>query len=142
MYRICKIFEFQSAHILSKHKGKCRFPHGHTYRIEITLSADELDQNDMVCDFHIITDLIKTYIKEKLDHRIFINSNDLENVKRFSENAKVKIFERKDPTSEVLAKEIFDHLKSELKKININPTAKIEKVRVWETTSAYAEYSE
>ena len=54
MYRICKIFEIQAAHLLSKHPGKCKYPHGHSYRIEVVLESEQLDQNDMVCDFNAL----------------------------------------------------------------------------------------
>ena len=50
-FRICKTFEIESGHMLSKHGGKCRFPHGHSRRIEVVLVADQLNAADMVCDF-------------------------------------------------------------------------------------------
>lgn len=53
-YRICRIFEIENGHILSKHPEKCRFPHGHTRRVEIVFEADDLDANDMVCDFKVL----------------------------------------------------------------------------------------
>ncbi len=150
MYRICKQFEFQAAHVLSKHRGKCRYPHGHSYRVEITLIADELDENDMVCDFHAISAIVKEYI-DTLDHCIMLNGDDSDNCIANKENPRCVIFEGKDPTSEVLAKTIFEHIDRKLsnqtvRMINgieyrMNASVKIEKVRVWETSSAWAEYS-
>ncbi len=150
MYRICKQFEFQAAHILSKHPGKCKYPHGHSYKIEVTLVADKLDENEMVCDFHAISAIVKEYI-EKLDHAIMLNSADMGNCVANEKNPRRIVFDNQDPTSEVLARKIFEHIESRLqeKKIRsandvefkINPSARIEKVRVWETSTAWAEYS-
>ena len=42
-YRICKSFEIESGHMLSKHPGRCRFPHGHSRRVDVVLSAEDLD---------------------------------------------------------------------------------------------------
>ena len=53
-YRICKSLEIENGHMLTKHPDKCRFPHGHTRRVEFVIEADELDENQMVCDFKII----------------------------------------------------------------------------------------
>ncbi len=47
-FRICKTFSIESGHILSKHPGKCRFPHGHSRTVEVVLTADHLDASDMV----------------------------------------------------------------------------------------------
>ncbi len=149
MYRVCKEFEFQAAHVLSKHKGKCKYPHGHSYRIAVTLSAEQLDENDMVCDFHIISMIVKKFL-DKLDHTIMLNSEDNINCKRNENNERLVVLKGQDPTSEVLAKLIFEHISDALKgrnvwkigeiEYNLNPCVKIERVRVWETSSAWAEY--
>jgi 6-pyruvoyltetrahydropterin/6-carboxytetrahydropterin synthase len=36
-YTITKSFTFDAAHHLPNHDGKCRRPHGHTYRMDVTL---------------------------------------------------------------------------------------------------------
>src|SRR5947209_8102903 len=33
-FRICKTIEIENGHMLSKHPDKCRFPHGHSRRVE------------------------------------------------------------------------------------------------------------
>ena len=38
-FRIGKSFVIESGHLLSKHPGKCRFPHGHSRRVEVVLAA-------------------------------------------------------------------------------------------------------
>ena len=151
MYRICKEFEIQAAHVLSKHPGPCRFPHGHTYRIEVTVASDELDENDMVCDFGALRAVVEAYLSS-LDHVIMINSADEETLRTQSGNPRKVVFDGRDPSSEVLAFEIFAHTQkhfhqgevvtSEGVTFKLNPKARIEKVRVWESMTAWAEYQE
>ncbi|MCK4787456.1 MAG: 6-carboxytetrahydropterin synthase, partial [Desulfobacteraceae bacterium] len=50
MVEATKIVTFDSAHRLLNHPGKCRSLHGHTYKLEVTFQAQEL-QNGMVYDF-------------------------------------------------------------------------------------------
>lgn len=147
MYRINKQFEFQAAHVLSKHPGKCRYPHGHTYKIEVTVTSQKLDENEMVCDFHAISAVVKEYLTQ-LDHSMMLNSEDRASCEANKDNPRSIIFDRQDPTSEILAKKIFDYIEkigqgkivSEGTKFTINPSASVEKVRVWETSTAWAEY--
>lgn len=54
VYRICKSIELESGHLLSKHPGNCKFPHGHTRSVEMVFRAETLDANDMVLDFKAI----------------------------------------------------------------------------------------
>ena len=44
-FRVCKSFEIENGHMLSKHPDKCRFPHGHTRKVDCVLVADTLDDN-------------------------------------------------------------------------------------------------
>ena len=44
-YRICKTLEIENGHMLTHHPDKCRFPHGHSRKVEIIIEADELDLN-------------------------------------------------------------------------------------------------
>ena len=53
-FRIAKTFEVEYGHRLSKHPEKCRFPHGHSLRIEVVARGRRLDGNDMVCDYKAI----------------------------------------------------------------------------------------
>lgn len=149
-YQVCKIFEIESGHLLSKHPEKCRFPHGHSRRIEVVLAADTLDANDMVCDFRAIKQLLKTFL-DGWDHALCLNTED-PNFEFFRRTYGEQIipFVRTDPTSEVMAREIFIELKTRLGAAQKNPGAspvippgvRVVRVRLGETSSSWAEYSE
>lgn len=149
-YRICKTFEIESGHMLSKHHERCRFPHGHSRRIEIVLSSETLDANDMVCDFKAVK-LALTEFLDRLDHAMAVNSTDanIEAVRAMSE--RVIEFDGVDPTTEVIAKYIYDFVRSHVEAGDSYTDAagheyrfpggvRVERVRVWETSSSWAEY--
>ena len=146
-YHISKSFEIESGHILSKHPGKCRFPHGHSRRIEVVLAADTLDANDMVCDFKAVKLALKTFL-DSWDHALAINTDD-PNFAFYQEKhgARLIPFVKTDPTSEVMAKKIFDEITRCLAASNrqgdfaIPAGVKVERVRVTETSTSWAEYA-
>jgi 6-pyruvoyltetrahydropterin/6-carboxytetrahydropterin synthase len=149
-YRICKSFEIENGHMLSKHPDLCKFPHGHSRKVEFVLEADELDANEMVCDFKLLKEAMHDYL-QRFDHALCVNSRD-PNFKYLKAvyGDRIIAFENEDPTTEILAKVIHDELKNRLNAHSKNPEAKyplqtevrIRSVRVWETTSSWAEYSE
>ena len=74
-YRVCKSFHVESGHMLSKHPGLCRFPHGHSRRVDVVLAASALDRNEMVCDFKTLKLAVSAFIG-RFDHAMAVNSND------------------------------------------------------------------
>jgi len=140
-YRICKIFSVENGHILSKHPGKCRFPHGHSRRIEVTLEAETLDANDMVCDFKLLKELVQAFV-EKFDHAMCINTDDPHF--KFYEEAyeRVIVFEKADPTSELMARMVFEHAASAVAgHFGGGRSVRVRAVKIHETETSWAEYS-
>ncbi len=142
-FRICKSFEIESGHILSKHPGKCRFPHGHSRRVEVIVAADQLDSNDMVCDFKAIKEILQDFL-DSWDHAFCLNTTDPAfSFYQQTYGARIIPFASCDPTSEVMARTIFDELKRRLalaKNPSVPATIRIERVRISETSSSWAEY--
>ena len=147
-YRICKTFEIENGHMLSKHPDKCRFPHGHTRKVEFVLESDTLDAADMVCDFKIVKETMAAFL-DGLDHAMCVNTADPQfEALRASYGERVIAFEQTDPTTEVIAKVIYDHFAGSLvtyatrtdSQYPVRPDLRIVKVRVWETSSSWAEY--
>jgi 6-pyruvoyltetrahydropterin/6-carboxytetrahydropterin synthase len=73
MYRITKRWTFDAAHQLHglPDGHKCGRLHGHTYTVEIEVSAEELDDHGFVVDFADLAP-IKQLIDKIYDHR-FLN---------------------------------------------------------------------
>jgi 6-pyruvoyltetrahydropterin/6-carboxytetrahydropterin synthase len=146
-YRIAKTFEIESGHLLSKHPEKCRFPHGHSRRVEVVLVADQLDANDMVCDFKAVKHLLVDFLAQ-WDHALAINTADPQfEFFRATYGERVVPFAGTDPTSEIMARTIFDEIARRLAArqpvgdYGIGAHVRVERVRVTETSSSWAEYS-
>jgi len=149
-YTICKTFVVENAHILSKHPDDCKFPHGHSRKIDIVLKAENLDQNEMVCDFYLL-DKIAGEVISKYDHAICVNTDDpnFEQLKKMY-GTKVVAFDKTDPTTEIMAKSIYNELKKKLRdqitasdsKYPFSNEVHLVKVRIYETSDSWAEYSE
>jgi len=153
MYRVCKTFEIESGHMLMKHPGHCRHPHGHSRRVEIIIASETLDDSDMVCDFAAIKAAVRTVV-ERFDHALAVNSRDpAARALRESGLAGERLveFTDQDPTTEVLARHIYESvaatieagrdLPGECGRVHrFRPEARLERVRVTETSSTWAEY--
>lgn len=147
-YRICKTLYFEGGHALSKHPEDCKFPHGHSRRVDIVLEGESLNASDMVCDFKLLSKAFKNLIAT-FDHALCMNSKDpMFKVLRKAYGNKIVPFEGKDPTSEVLAKLLFDQgskIINDSRKRSCMPyviteKVKLTRVRVYETASSWAEY--
>src|SRR5690606_19166582 len=103
-YRICKTIDIENGHMLSKHPDKCKFPHGHTRKVEFVIEADDLDENQMVCDFKIVKEVVGVWL-DTFDHALCMNTTDAaygEFKARYGE--RIIGFEGQDPTTELMAK--------------------------------------
>ena len=145
-YRICKTFEVENGHMLSKHPDKCRFPHGHTRKVELVLEAEALDGNDMVCDFKAVKGAVGEFL-DQFDHAMCMNVEDPMYPQMKKQYGERVIGFEKDPTTEVLARIIHDHLQTQLRETAtqqglypVRDAVRVASVRVWETSSSWAEY--
>lgn len=143
------MIEVENGHLLSKHPDKCRFPHGHTRKVELIFEADSLNDNEMVFDFKLVKRMVDEFL-ETYDHALCMNTDDPK-FEFFKEAYGERIigFEGLDPTTEVMAKTIFDHTAKELLRhveypdpeYPVRAEVRLKTIRVWETTSSWAEYS-
>lgn len=137
--------------MLSKHPERCRFPHGHTRTIEVVVSAPALDENGMVVDFKALKMAVRRHI-ERYDHSMAVNSSDplLPSMEALYPEA-VIVFENQEPTTEAMAKELYDYIQAKLSEGFVSPDgryridagrAKLDRVRVWETPTSWAEFGD
>lgn len=119
-YRIGKSFTVEAAHRLSglPESHKCGRLHGHSYTVEVILTARELVEPGFVVDFGELN-MLKRHLSDTFDHQLI---NDVVDV---------------EPTSENIARLIFEWCAA---KLPLPPGAFVEAVKVSETTSTWAEY--
>ena len=131
MFRIRKEFKFEAAHDLPNHDGKCRNLHGHSYRYEVFLvgevpvRATDHPKEGMLVDFSDVSAVAKK-IHALIDHTYLNDSAKM--------HLHVGI-----PTAENMARGLFTYFHINLD-ARMPSHSKVEKVRVWETATAYAEY--
>lgn len=113
-----KTFAFAAAHKLPNHSGKYQRLHGHEWVGQLVLESDQLQKDGaaagMVLDFGVLKAAVESITDQLLDHTYLNDVPGLEN-----------------PTCEVLARWLFDHLKPNLPQlvaiiINETPTSQVE----------------
>lgn len=96
-WTLTKEFTFEAAHRLDGHDGKCARLHGHSFKLTVFVSGSVLHrtgpQRAMLMDFGHISDIVKPFIDQFLDHH-FLNET---------------LF-CTSPTSEFLAQYIYEQL--------------------------------
>jgi len=68
---ITQEFTFEASHCLPGHRGKCKRPHGHSYRLQVSLRGPIIDapgesDDGMVMDFEDLKQIVNTTVLEHL----------------------------------------------------------------------------
>ncbi|MCK4395509.1 6-carboxytetrahydropterin synthase QueD [candidate division WOR-3 bacterium] len=121
MFIISVKIEFSAAHRIKGYKGNCSQFHGHNYKVEVNVKADEVNKIGMCVDFRKLSKISKNVVSY-LDHK---NLND------------VPLFKKNNPTAESIAKFIYEKIKQQLK-----GALSLYSVKVWETDKYAVTYSE
>ncbi|WP_022853003.1 6-carboxytetrahydropterin synthase QueD [Thermodesulfatator atlanticus] len=120
MFELTVKDEFAAAHYLRNYPGACERPHGHNWKVEIAVCGTELNEIHVLIDFKDLKRFLKEVLEE-LDHR------DLNEHPAFQD---------KNPSSENIARFIFENLKEKLAPYPV----KLVRVSVWETERSCASY--
>ena len=123
MYLINVKDDFCAAHFLKWPDGSAEGLHGHNWKVEIAVKCDELDEAGLGIDYLFIYKHLHEILNEKLDHK---NLNCL------------KEFNDKNPTSENVAKWIFDQMSIVVK--NKNTKAIVQSITICETDNFCVTY--
>ncbi len=121
MYELFIKTHFSAAHHLRNYEGKCANQHGHNWQVDVYCQCTELNDVGMGIDFVDLKAAVNATL-DKLDH------TDLNELDYFKEH---------NPTSENLAKYLFDILSSQLNDSRV----RISKVTIFETPTCGATYS-
>ena len=125
MYEVTVEDSFAAGHYLRNYRGKCENPHGHNYKVRVTLAGEQLDKAGLLIDFKDLREVMKQVI-DRLDHRMI---NDLEP------------FTVVNPSAENLAKYFFDEANGRLRS-STNGRVGAKMVTIFETDTTTATYSE
>ncbi len=125
MYEVTVEDTFAAGHYLRNYKGKCEKPHGHNYKIRVTLAGTELDKAGLLLDFKDLKDVMKHAI-DRLDHQMI---NEIEP------------FTVLNPSAENLAKYFYDQTNEQLAKMT-GGRVRVKDATIWETDTTTATYYE
>ena len=137
MVTVTKTIKFDAAHVLTNHEGLCKNLHGHTYRVDVSVTQAEGDASDMVIDFKDLKRIASEVICERFDHAFVYNTESEGEreiaavVKRYGMRTVAISFRS---TAENLAKLFYGDLKARIPGLSA--------VKVWETADSSAECRE
>jgi len=120
MYEVMVEGSFSAAHNLRGDKKKSEKLHGHNWKVRVGIRGANLDRTGMVIDFRELKDHLER-ILERLDHK-YLNE--------------ISHFKVTNPTSENIAKFIYNELKTRLKSSHY----RVSNVTVWESDTTCAAY--
>ena len=75
--RLTKIFNFEMAHALPGYDGACRHIHGHSFKLEVCVIGEPLQQaghpkNGMVMDFKTLKNIVQEAFVSIYDHALVL----------------------------------------------------------------------
>ncbi|MEJ2200726.1 MAG: 6-carboxytetrahydropterin synthase QueD [Desulfuromonadaceae bacterium] len=122
MYYLTIHTHFAAAHNLINYQGDCENLHGHNWKVEVTVSARNLDKAGLGIDFKLLKRETNAVL-DLLDHKYL---NDIEP------------FVTASPSSENIARFLYETLAQRLNSDNV----RIFEIKVWESENACASYKE
>ncbi|HVG26382.1 MAG TPA: 6-carboxytetrahydropterin synthase QueD [Acidobacteriaceae bacterium] len=125
MFEVTVQAGFSSGHYLRDYYGKCENPHGHNYRVLVTLIGAELEPNGLLLDFKLLKQILRPTV-DYLDHNMI---NDLEP------------FTTLNPSAENLAKFFFENTASQLDEMTAG-RVRVKDCTIFETDTSFARYYE
>jgi 6-pyruvoyltetrahydropterin/6-carboxytetrahydropterin synthase len=83
MFEVTVEDTFAAGHALRGYRGKCENPHGHNYKVQVTLSGETLDDIGLLYDFKDLKAAMNQII-DRLDHQFL---NDIEPFRELNPSA-------------------------------------------------------
>jgi len=125
MFEITVEDTFAAGHYLRNYRGKCENPHGHNYKVRVTLAGNELDKAGLLLDFKDLKEAMR-HVVDRLDHQMI---NDLEP------------FVTLNPSAENIARYFYEQTNSRLQSAT-QGRVRVKDVTIWETDTTTATYFE
>jgi 6-pyruvoyltetrahydropterin/6-carboxytetrahydropterin synthase len=125
MFEVTVEAGFSSGHYLRNYYGKCENPHGHNYRVLVTLAGAELDEAGLLLDFKVLKTLLRPVV-DYLDHQMI---NDL------------PPFTELNPSAENLARYFYQETGRQLIE-KTGGRVHVKDCTIFETDTSFARYYE
>lgn len=122
MYKLKIHTAFAAAHCLINYQGDCENLHGHNWKVEVAVTAAELDKAGLGIDFKVLKQETNAILRT-LDHK-YLNE--------------LPPFVDVSPSSENISRFLYEELSKRLNDGNVT----VESITVWESDNAAATYYE
>lgn len=135
MITATRYHDISCGHRVVGHESKCKYLHGHNYRIHFTITAESLDGVGRVIDFSVIKSILCEWLEREWDHKFLIWTEDsmLSDFKAFRQlGLKPVLF---NPTAENMALFLLETIGPQL----LPKEVKLVKVVIEETRKCSAE---
>jgi 6-pyruvoyltetrahydropterin/6-carboxytetrahydropterin synthase len=140
--RITKEFHFEAAHALHNYDGKCKYLHGHSYKLSVTVKGTPITdvtnpKLGMVMDFGVLKQIINKLIINRFDHAVVFNkyADNLDILQKSNEIFDNKILTPYQPTCENMVIDFAGGIKQ-----NLPEGVQLVSVKLYETENSYAEW--
>lgn len=137
--RVTKVFEFEAAHALDCHDGKCSNIHGHSYKLHVTVIGNPahdkgMPKDGMVIDFSDIKAAVKIAVINPFDHALILEDDSPYLTKTIRKRQKLILY-KIQPTAENMLIDMVGRVKNHLPK-----NAELISMKLFETRSSWAEW--
>jgi 6-pyruvoyltetrahydropterin/6-carboxytetrahydropterin synthase len=149
VYTVSKEIELDAGHRVPNHKSKCRNPHGHRYRLRVTITGELVtaggaSDEGMLADFGDLKGIMTEKVHDVLDHGFIVHEGDQVMAAAFKAMAEPWAGERPKlivvpfiPTAENLAKWCWDQLEADVRTMGFE----LQLIELWETPTSLATYA-
>ena len=125
MFEVSVEDTFAAGHALRGYRGKCENPHGHNYKVQITLAGETLDNIGLLYDFKDLKAAMGEVV-DRLDHQYL---ND------------IAPFNEQNPSAENMARYFYKECTARLATAT-GGRVRVKLVKIWETDTTTATYFE
>jgi 6-pyruvoyltetrahydropterin/6-carboxytetrahydropterin synthase len=125
MFELTVEREFSSGHFLRNYHGRCENPHGHNYKVRITLAGAELDEAGLLLDFKLLKQVMRPVI-DRIDHQML---------------NEIQPFTTVNPSAENIARYFYEQTNHQLSEMT-GGRVRVKDCTIWETDTTSATYYE
>ncbi|GHA57075.1 6-pyruvoyl trahydropterin synthase family protein [Pontibacter akesuensis] len=139
--RLTRLFTFEMAHALQGYDGPCSHIHGHSYRLEVTITGIPIQEkghpkNGMVLDFGDLKKLVQETIVDEVDHALLLSQDSpAELISMLQQLQHKLVLTPYQPTCENMLLDFRTKLRNKLPE-NLS----LHCLKLWETQSSFAEW--
>jgi 6-pyruvoyltetrahydropterin/6-carboxytetrahydropterin synthase len=139
MIAVTKIFRFEMGHAISCYEGMCKYIHGHSYVLHVTVAAknssdEPLPAPGFVIDFKELKKIVNEKVINKLDHSLVLSENYIKEHPNAGMGQNFMLW-----PYEPSAENILYFIRTEVQDA-LSEHYHVVRLRLWETADSFAEW--